>query len=145
MPADNVEFSGDRLFRLYYWDEDVNGVNRTGIRLEHAPTSRYVMDLTDDGCSVDSYSFSADGKLLFLKLSRMDRSIVGFPATVDLRTGLFYHHTNPKQAMGPAGDVADLEKIARTGLRNSLIAAPMPTASTSQILGFNECFEPYTR
>ncbi|KAG5341091.1 ribonucleotide-diphosphate reductase subunit rnr1 [Termitomyces sp. Mn162] len=36
------------------------------------------------------------------------------------------------------------EKIARTGLRNSLLCAPMPTASTSQILGFNECFEPYT-
>ena len=37
------------------------------------------------------------------------------------------------------------EKIARTGLRNSLLVAPMPTASTSQILGNNECFEPYTR
>lgn len=37
------------------------------------------------------------------------------------------------------------EKVARTGLRNSLLCAPMPTASTSQILGFNECFEPYTR
>ncbi|KAH8104654.1 ribonucleotide reductase [Cristinia sonorae] len=36
------------------------------------------------------------------------------------------------------------ERIARTGLRNSLLVAPMPTASTSQILGFNECFEPYT-
>lgn len=30
------------------------------------------------------------------------------------------------------------------GLRNSLLVAPMPTASTSQILGFSECFEPYT-
>lgn len=37
------------------------------------------------------------------------------------------------------------EKIAQNGLRNSLLLAPMPTASTSQILGFNECFEPYTR
>ncbi|EIW81208.1 ribonucleotide reductase alpha subunit [Coniophora puteana RWD-64-598 SS2] len=35
-------------------------------------------------------------------------------------------------------------KIARHGLRNSLLVAPMPTASTSQILGNNECFEPYT-
>jgi ribonucleoside-diphosphate reductase alpha chain len=34
--------------------------------------------------------------------------------------------------------------IARHGLRNSLLLAPMPTASTSQILGNNECFEPYT-
>ncbi len=36
------------------------------------------------------------------------------------------------------------EKIQRTGMRNSLLVAPMPTASTAQILGNNECFEPYT-
>ncbi|KAF8214950.1 ribonucleotide reductase [Mycena galopus ATCC 62051] len=35
-------------------------------------------------------------------------------------------------------------KIAVTGLRNSLLTSTMPTASTSQILGNNECFEPYT-
>lgn len=35
------------------------------------------------------------------------------------------------------------EKVKK-GLRNSLLLAPMPTASTSQILGNNECFEPYT-
>ncbi|KAJ2762786.1 ribonucleotide-diphosphate reductase subunit rnr1, partial [Coemansia nantahalensis] len=35
-------------------------------------------------------------------------------------------------------------RIAKSGVRNSLLVAPMPTASTSQILGFNECFEPYT-
>ena len=35
-------------------------------------------------------------------------------------------------------------KIKTQGLRNSLLLAPMPTASTSQILGNNECFEPYT-
>lgn len=34
--------------------------------------------------------------------------------------------------------------IKQHGLRNSLLCAPMPTASTSQIMGFNECFEPYT-
>ena len=34
--------------------------------------------------------------------------------------------------------------VVLTGLRNSLLVAPMPTASTSQILGFNECFEPFT-
>jgi len=36
------------------------------------------------------------------------------------------------------------EEIKETGLRNSLLLAPMPTASTSQILGNNECIEPYT-
>ena len=36
------------------------------------------------------------------------------------------------------------QKIINHGLRNSLLVAPMPTASTSQILGFNECIEPIT-
>jgi ribonucleoside-diphosphate reductase alpha chain len=35
-------------------------------------------------------------------------------------------------------------KVKEHGVRNSLLVAPMPTASTSQILGNNECFEPYT-
>lgn len=35
-------------------------------------------------------------------------------------------------------------KIAQHGVRNSLLLAPMPTASTAQILGNNESFEPYT-
>ncbi|MBK7789978.1 MAG: ribonucleoside-diphosphate reductase subunit alpha [Saprospiraceae bacterium] len=35
-------------------------------------------------------------------------------------------------------------RIKEKGIRNSLLLAPMPTASTSQILGNNECFEPYT-
>ena len=37
-----------------------------------------------------------------------------------------------------------LRSKAKAGLRNSLLVAPMPTASTSQILGYNECFEPFT-
>jgi ribonucleoside-diphosphate reductase alpha chain len=37
-----------------------------------------------------------------------------------------------------------LRANTKEGLRNSLLLAPMPTASTSQILGFNECFEPFT-
>ncbi len=42
-------------------------------------------------------------------------------------------------------DWAKLRKnVLKHGVRNSLLVAPMPTASTSQILGNNECFEPYT-
>jgi len=48
----------------------------------------------------------------------------------------------------PGGDRHDWTglrtKISEHGVRNSLLVAPMPTASTSQILGNNECFEPYT-
>lgn len=36
------------------------------------------------------------------------------------------------------------QEVKKVGVRNSLLVAPMPTASTSQIMGNNECFEPYT-
>ena len=41
-------------------------------------------------------------------------------------------------------DWSGLREKVQKGLRNSLLLAPMPTASTSQILGYNECFEPFT-
>ena len=42
-------------------------------------------------------------------------------------------------------DWTSLREYVKThGIRNSLLLAPMPTASTSQILGYNECFEPFT-
>jgi len=41
-------------------------------------------------------------------------------------------------------DWDNLRKMCQGGMRNSLLVAPMPTASTSQILGNNECFEPFT-
>jgi ribonucleoside-diphosphate reductase alpha chain len=41
-------------------------------------------------------------------------------------------------------DWAGLREKVKAGVRNSLLLAPMPTASTSQILGYNECFEPFT-
>ncbi len=47
---------------------------------------------------------------------------------------------------GPRWDWKKLKEIvAKFGVRNSLLVALMPTASTSQILGNNECFEPYTQ
>ena len=41
-------------------------------------------------------------------------------------------------------DWSVLKTLCKGGMRNSLLVAPMPTASTSQILGNNECFEPFT-
>jgi ribonucleotide reductase alpha subunit len=51
---------------------------------------------------------------------------------------------NESQLSGRWDWLALKEEIKLYGLRNSLLLAPMPTASTSQILGNNECFEPYT-
>ena len=53
-------------------------------------------------------------------------------------------NTEPKYTNNTRDWSALKERIQKVGLRNSLLLAPMPTASTSQILGFNECFEPFT-
>ena len=54
----------------------------------------------------------------------------------------------PLTSQGAAEDRLDWEglkeRVMAKGVRNSLLVAPMPTASTSQILGFNECIEPFT-
>lgn len=50
----------------------------------------------------------------------------------------------PKSEANGTLDWAGLRERAAKGMRNSLLIAPMPTASTSQILGNNECFEPFT-
>jgi ribonucleoside-diphosphate reductase alpha subunit len=67
----------------------------------------------------------------------------GCPAS---RGILQYHMWNvqPKYTNHTLDWTALKARIQQVGLRNSLLVAPMPTASTSQILGFNECFEPFT-
>ena len=57
-----------------------------------------------------------------------------------------HQHVPPEERQGCAVYAWDTLKaqIQLYGLRNSLLVAPMPTASTSQILGNNECFEPFT-
>jgi ribonucleoside-diphosphate reductase alpha chain len=58
---------------------------------------------------------------------------------------LQYDLWDQKPTQTPYLDWAYLkEKVVRYGMRNSLLIAPMPTASTSQILGNNECIEPFT-
>merc|ERR1719213_779606 len=51
----------------------------------------------------------------------------------------------PEQQSGRFDCAALKAKVAEHGMRNSLLVAPMPTASTAQILGNNESFEPYTQ
>ena len=62
--------------------------------------------------------------------------------------GIFQYdmwNVTPLTEMDETLDWAALkEKVKAHGQRNSLLVAPMPTASTSQILGFNECIEPFT-
>ncbi|PTM11831.1 MAG: ribonucleoside-diphosphate reductase subunit alpha [Bacteroidetes bacterium] len=61
--------------------------------------------------------------------------------------GLFQHNlwNIQEDTLSGRWDWEKLRKdVKKHGVRNSLLVAPMPTASTSQILGNNECFEPYT-
>lgn len=70
------------------------------------------------------------------------RSFKGSPASSGK---LQYALWNQTPTQTPYLDWKSLEKsVVECGLRNSLLVAPMPTASTSQILGNNECFEPFT-
>ena len=56
----------------------------------------------------------------------------------------FIASTSSQNKFQSSGEIELREEIKKYGVRNSLLLAPMPTASTSQILGNNECFEPYT-
>ena len=68
-------------------------------------------------------------------------SFEGSPAS----KGILQYDMWSKEPTSSRYDWAALKQsIIKYGLRNSLLVAPMPTASTSQILGFNECFEPFT-
>jgi len=68
-------------------------------------------------------------------------SFVGSP----LSKGLFQHDLWGDPVLSGRHDWEGLrEKIVRDGVRNSVLTAVMPTASTSQIMGNNECCEPYT-
>lgn len=70
----------------------------------------------------------------------------GSPASKDLLQFDLWELQQPGQNSYPRRwDWTALKsRIAQHGLRNSLLVAPMPTASTAQIVGFNECIEPYT-
>ena len=69
-------------------------------------------------------------------------SFIGSPASEGkLQFDLW--DVEPQEEMKPKWDKLKKD-IKKYGIRNSLLVAPMPTASTSQIMGNNECFEPYT-
>jgi ribonucleoside-diphosphate reductase alpha subunit len=86
--------------------------------------------LTND--NVTKYNLALSGTYSSFKGSPSSQGILQFDLWSTTPTQGRYDWINLK------------ESIKKYGLRNSLLVAPMPTASTSQILGFNECFEPFT-
>jgi ribonucleoside-diphosphate reductase alpha subunit len=71
-------------------------------------------------------------------------SFAGSPASEGKLQFDLWNITPLTQTDGTLDWAALKAKVTTNGLRNSLLLAPMPTASTSQILGYNECFEPIT-
>ena len=87
-----------------------------------------------------AYGNNINNKQIDLKLSGTYSSYQGSPASKGILQFDMWNVTPSNRY-----DWSILkESIQKYGLRNSLLVAPMPTASTSQILGFNECFEPFT-
>ena len=71
-------------------------------------------------------------------------TFVGSPASKGiLQFDMWHNFAGHSSSLGYNWDALKTS-IVNNGLRNSLLVAPMPTASTAQILGNNECFEPYT-
>uniref|UniRef100_A0A6C0H0N8 ribonucleoside-diphosphate reductase n=1 Tax=viral metagenome TaxID=1070528 RepID=A0A6C0H0N8_9ZZZZ len=96
-----------------------------------------IMECIYYGCIEGSVEMAQkEGPYDFYKNSDFDKNILQFD---------YDNNSKIIMDMEPHFDWNSLkEKIKEFGMRNSLLTALMPTASTSQILGNNECFEPYT-
>jgi ribonucleoside-diphosphate reductase alpha chain len=127
--------------------------------MRHRPVGLGVQGLADTFILMDFPFASDEAKLLnkqifetiyhaavemSMKLSKVDgpyETFPGSPASQGILQFDLWNVVPPSDRY----DWAHLKKeVKRMGIRNSLLVAPMPTASTSQILGFNECIEPLT-
>jgi ribonucleotide reductase alpha subunit len=97
------------------------------------------------------YHASLEQSMEIAKTDGPYETFAGSPASQGILQFDMWHEYNTSATPLPPTEVYTVEEwaslkndIIKHGLRNSLLVAPMPTASTSQILGFNECFEPIT-
>jgi|UniRef100_A0A6C0BPU7 ribonucleotide reductase alpha subunit len=97
---------------------------------------------TEEYKAIESYlKITDDEKSKLKKYKGAYSSYEGSP----ISKGIYQYDMWDVKINNDLWDWAVLHKsIDKWGIRNSLLLAPMPTASTSQIMGFNECFEPFT-
>ena len=139
--------------RNYYPIEEARYSN-----MRHRPIGIGVQGLADVyqmmGFAFDSEEARKINKLIFetiyngalmasCQLAQQDGAYETFKGSPASRGELQYHMWGTEPSDLWEWD-ALIDDIKTHGLRNSLLLAPMPTASTSQILGNNECIEPYT-
>uniref|UniRef100_A0A6C0E2L3 ribonucleoside-diphosphate reductase n=1 Tax=viral metagenome TaxID=1070528 RepID=A0A6C0E2L3_9ZZZZ len=116
---------------------DRHVIAKDNLILKNRNTGSY---FTGTGVNIDGHNFTYKELQLPVSLAGSYSSFVGSPASQGI---LQFDMWNviPSDRY----DWSSLKtNIVNYGLRNSLLVAPMPTASTSQILGYNECFEPIT-
>jgi ribonucleotide reductase alpha subunit len=113
--------------------------------------SEYREELNDSNTSQDRKEFLInylnmipEEELLVGQYSGTYSSFMGSPASSGKLQYDLWGVTEPETVDGLLDWTALKEDIAKYGLRNSTLLAPMPTATTSQILGFNESFEAFT-
>lgn len=94
---------------------------------------------------MDLWGITNDGALPSHKYSAKMKGKERKMGIADDEDDDFVFQKYPAQYRDKGYDWESLRKrVMETGMRNSLLVAPMPTASTSQILGVNECFEPFS-
>jgi len=119
------------LMNIAFHSEEAKEVNRLIFETMYHASLEQSCDI-----AVERFMFQED-----VEFRGAYSSFEGSPAS----KGILQFDMWPDAKLSDRYDWQDLkEKIKANGLRNSLLIAPMPTASTSQILGYNECFEPIT-
>jgi ribonucleoside-diphosphate reductase alpha chain len=120
----------------------VQGLADTFIMLRYPFTSDEAKQLNADIFETIYYASLTASK----DLAKIDGAYESYPGS-PISEGIFQYNMWGLEESDLSGrwDWSTLrEEVKEHGVRNSLLLAPMPTASTSQILGNNECFEPYT-
>ncbi len=165
---DDATFNFDKLFEVTYQatinlnriiDENFYPVEEArNSNLRHRPIGLGVQGLADAYIMMRLPFESEEAKALNREvfetiyfasmtaskdLAKEEGSYESYPGS-PVSKGIFqYDMWNVKPTKRWEWDVLK-EEVKKYGVRNSLLLAPMPTASTAQILGNNECFEPYT-
>ena len=165
---DDATFNFDKLFEVTYQatinlnriiDENFYPVEEArNSNLRHRPIGLGVQGLADAYIMMRLPFESEEAKALNREvfetiyfasmtaskdLAREEGAYESYPGS-PVSKGIFqYDMWNVKPTKRWEWDVLK-EEVKKYGVRNSLLLAPMPTASTAQILGNNECFEPYT-
>jgi len=150
-----VTYNLNKVIDVNYYPTDKTRASN----MRHRPVGMGVQGLADTFIRMD-FAFASDeakelNRLIFetmyhaaleqsCEMAQDEGSYETFPGSPASKGELQYDMWGVTPTEGRYDWSALKEKIKQHGLRNSLLLAPMPTASTSQILGYNECIEPIT-